>query len=225
MGTSSLSFVIPVLNEQDRLPHLLQDLRQRFPNSQLIVADGGSSDDSVKQAFGLCDQLLLSPPGRATQMNLGAQAATGDYLFFLHADSQLQIEEGELVAALGDKPEWGFCRVRLSGDGLALRIISWFINLRSTLTHVATGDQVLFVRRQLFENSHGFDSIPLMEDVAYCKRLRKIVSPKVFETPVITSSRRWREKGVLRTVLQMWALRFAYFCGVSPQRLWRFYYG
>ena len=225
MSASSLSFVIPVLNEQDRLSNLLQSLRQRFPDSEIIVVDGGSSDDSAQLAIGLCDQVLLTSAGRAAQMNLGAEVARGDYLLFLHADTQLQIDQEGLDVALRACPEWGFCRVRLSGDGLGLRIISWFINQRSRLTSVATGDQMLFVRHQVFERSGGFDPIPLMEDVAYSKRLRQIASPKVIATPVITSSRRWRERGLLRTVVQMWALRLAYFCGVSPARLWRYYYG
>ena len=99
------------------------------------------------------------------------------------------------------------------------------MNLRSRLTAVATGDQMLFLRRSEFERSGGFDNIPLMEDVAYCKRLRRLARPLVIQEPVLSSSRRWEQRGVVRTVLSMWGLRLAYVVGVSPARLWQYYYG
>ena len=120
---------------------------------------------------------------------------------------------------------WGFCRVRLSGGRRAFRIIEWFMNQRSRLTSVATGDQMLFLRRSLFEDSGGFDDIPLMEDVAYSKRLRRVARPLIIPQPVQSSSRRWEQRGVARTVLSMWGLRLAYAMGVSPRRLWEHYYG
>ena len=220
-----VSVVIPTLNEAANLPQLLQRLRTQWPAAELVVADGGSSDDTVALAEPLCDRLVQSKPGRANQMNAGVRAAGGDYLLFLHADSLPGIDETQLQEMLAESPSWGFCRVRLSGDGWAFRLISWSINRRSALTRVATGDQMLFVARNVFDEIDGFEEIPLMEDVALSKRLRRLAPPKIVETPVTTSSRRWRERGVLRTVMQMWALRLAYVCGVSPERLHRSYYG
>lgn len=220
-----VSFVIPVLDEAAVLPGLLAGLRRAFPRAELVVVDGGSVDGSARLAEPLCDRVLHSAPGRAAQMNAGARSARGDYLLFLHADSMPGITEDRLQAALADRPCWGFCRLRLAGEDWRFRVISRFINGRSRLTRIATGDQMLFVSRRLFDQSGGFDEIPLMEDVAYSKRLRRLAPPRILAEPVTTSSRRWRERGVARTVLQMWALRLAFFCGVSPQRLHRHYYG
>lgn len=219
------SFVIPVLNEAQALTALLPSLRQSFPGAEVLVVDGGSEDGSVKAAMPWCKQLLLSPRGRAHQMNLGARAARGDYLLFLHADTQPLFSASRLEDWMAGQPLWGFCRVRLSGAGWALRVIERAMNLRSRLTHVATGDQVLMVRRDWFLDQGAFAGIPLMEDVEACKRLRRVAAPRLFTGLAVTSSRQWEERGVLATVLRMWALRLAYWSGVSPTRLWRHYYG
>lgn len=222
--TAAVSFVIPVLNEREHVAALLRDLRARYPRSELIVVDGGSTDDTVAIALPLCDQLLLGERGRACQMNLGAQVASMPYIFFLHADSRPGVSAASLDDALAGEPAWGFCRVRLSGRQAYFRVIEWFMNQRSRLTAVATGDQMMFVQKAVFERTGGFEVIPLMEDVAYSKRLRSLAAPVILAEPVQTSSRRWEEGGVVRTVVRMWLLRLAYFCGVAPDRLWRHYY-
>ncbi len=219
------SFVIPVLNEERRVAPLLEDLRRRFPAAELLVVDGGSIDGTVKSAMPLADQLLLTSPGRAGQMNLGGHVARGDYIFFLHADSSISLDAGSLESVLTDDVEWGFCRVRLSGEAFSFRVIERCMNWRSRLTHIATGDQALFVCRDLFRRDGGFADIPLMEDVEYCKRLRKASPPLILQQPVTTSSRRWERRGILRTVLLMWWLRLAFVLGVPPARLHRAYYG
>lgn len=221
----AVTFVIPVLNEQAIIANLLRDLRERYPNSELIVVDGGSCDRTAAAAIPLCDQLLLSPPGRAGQMNLGARAASTPYLCFLHADSVPGVTAQALDACLAQNPLWGFCHVRLSGTRLCFRVIEWCMNQRSTLTQVATGDQMLFVQKAVFDRSGGFDEIPLMEDVAYCKRLRRLARAHIIATPVVTSSRRWEQGGVIATVVRMWMLRLAYVLGVAPGVLRRHYYG
>ena len=223
--STTVSFVIPVLNEQARIAGQLQNLREHYPESELIVVDGGSSDRTVAAALPLCTQLLIGEPGRAVQMNLGGRVATGDYLCFLHVDSFPGVSAPQLQAYLANRPQWGFCRVRLSSRRRIFRVIEWCMNVRSRATRVATGDQMLFLQREIFELNGGFDPIPLMEDVAYCKRLRALGRPLVIREPVLTSSRRWEERGVVMTVVTMWWLRLAYFIGVSPGRLWRHYYG
>ena len=220
-----VSFIIPVLDEQATVADLLIDLRQRYPDSQLIVVDGGSEDHTVAAALPLCDQLLLGERGRARQMNLGSWAAATPYLVFLHADTRPSVTTQQLQSYLGRRPQWGFCRVTLSGNRASFRIIEWCMNLRSRLTSVATGDQMFFVSRALFDRSGGFDDIPLMEDVAYSKRLRRMAKPLIIPEPVLTSCRRWEEGGVVSTVLRMWLLRLAYVLGVAPATLWRHYYG
>ena len=195
MTGPSLSFVIPVLNEVLRIGPLLAALERDFPAAQRIVVDGGSSDDTVAAAMAGATQLLLGEAGRAAQMNLGARVASGDYLLFLHADSQPQFAADALGRVLQLEPRWGFFPRRLDG------------------------------RRAVFLACGGFASIPLMEDVELSKRLRRQVRPLVPALVVETSARRWEQRGLLRTVLQMWGLRLAYALGVSPQRLWRIYYG
>ena len=222
---ASVAFIIPVLNEQDRIGRLLRQLRERYPEAELVVVDGGSKDLTVAAALPLCTRLLIGDPGRALQMNLGGMACNADYLCFLHADSLPGVSANRLQSYLKKAPQWGFCRVRLSGRRPAFRVIEWFMNQRSRLTAVATGDQMLFLHRSVFERTGGFDGIPLMEDVAYSKRLRRLARPLVIREPVLSSSRRWEQRGILRTVFSMWGLRLAYVAGVSPARLCRYYYG
>lgn len=221
----SLSFVIPVLNEAERIGELLAVLAGDFPDAQRIVVDGGSSDDTVAAAFPGATQLLLGEAGRAAQMNLGARAASGDYLLFLHADSRPRFAAEAMNRLLAVQPEWGFFPLRLDGSRPVYRLLERAISLRSRYSSIGTGDQMLFLRRDLFLACGGFASIPLMEDVELCKRLRRRSAPLVPELAVLTSSRRWEQRGVLATVLQMWGLRLAYALGVAPDRLRRIYYG
>jgi rSAM/selenodomain-associated transferase 2 len=220
-----VSFVIPVLNEQAGIAGLLEELGARFEDSERLVVDGGSVDQSVSVATPLSTRVLNSPAGRARQMNLGAASARGQYLLFLHADSRPSISSLELSGVLAANPPWGFFKIRLDGGHWMFRVIERAMNLRSRLTGVATGDQMLFVRRDVFLSNGGFADIPLMEDVEFCKRLRRESSPQVVSQPVLTSARRWEDRGTIRTVINMWLLRLAFFLGASPQRLWRHYYG
>jgi rSAM/selenodomain-associated transferase 2 len=187
------------------------------------VVDGGSTDGTIDLATPLCSRLIHSEPGRALQMNVGAAVASGSYIFFLHADSRPTITADELQRALDAKPQWGFFAVKLSGAHWMFRVVERAMNLRSAFTRVATGDQVIFVHRELFESSGGFADIPLMEDIELCKRLRQEGAPQRLAQPVETSSRRWEEGGIVSTVLRMWSLRLAYFLGVSPARLKAYY--
>ncbi|WOJ94339.1 TIGR04283 family arsenosugar biosynthesis glycosyltransferase [Congregibacter variabilis] len=220
-----MSFVIPALNEVSRLPVLLRQLRRDFADCELIVVDGGSSDGSVAAAMGLADCILLGEPGRALQMNLGAACAKGDWLAFLHADTQPDFDEATLRAALDDQLRWGFCHISLQGHSRGLPMVSAFMNQRSRLTNVATGDQLLFVQRELFREVEGFRRIPLMEDVDICKRLRSRGAGGLLNLQVLSSGRRWDERGLWATIMRMWVLRLAYWLGVSPRRLWAHYYG
>ncbi|MEP1594998.1 MAG: TIGR04283 family arsenosugar biosynthesis glycosyltransferase [Halieaceae bacterium] len=216
---------MPVLNESERIAVLLDSLSRAFPEAQTLVVDGGSEDDTVACALSAGSQLLMGERGRARQMNLGGQAAAGRYLFFLHADNQAPENPLEIERTLQADPEWGFAPVRLSGERLSLRVVEWSMNLRSRLTRVATGDQMLFVRADVFKALSGYADIPLMEDVEICKRLRRRSPPAILASAVETSSRRWESRGVIATIVQMWGLRLAYACGVSPKTLWRYYYG
>lgn len=214
-----------MLNEAANIAATLAWLSERFPAAQRIVVDGGSRDGSVAAALPLATQVLIGEAGRARQMDLGGRVARGQWLLFLHADTRPLFAEEQLRARLEPGAEWGFCRVELAGAGPGLRLVQAGINLRSRASGIGTGDQMLWVRRDLYLAQGGFARIPLMEDVELCRRLRRHCQPRVLPLRVSTSARRWRERGVLRTVLEMWALRLAYFLGVSPQRLWSIYYG
>ena len=217
------SFVIPVLNEAGNLGYTLAILKSRFPNSETIVVDGGSSDGTNEIAKRDCDIFLESSPGRATQMNLGASRAQGEVLFFLHADTVPDFSEAEFSDQLSLSTIWGFCRVKLSGEKIIYKVISSLINKRSEITYVSTGDQMIFIRRAVFDALGGYGNISLMEDIYLSKQLRVISKPQVMSLEVVTSSRRWEENGVIKTIALMWTLRAAYFCGVPPNFLKKYY--
>jgi rSAM/selenodomain-associated transferase 2 len=222
-----VTIVIPALEEAANLAGLLPDLRRRFPAAEVIVVDAGSADETAAVAARHGVRLLVAPRGRARQMNAGARAARGEVLLFLHADTRLP--DGALAAiaqALGD-PEvvGGRFDVRFDSARPVLRMVAWFMNRRSRLSGIATGDQALFVRRAVFEALGGFPDIPLMEDVELTRRLKRRGRLAALRARVITAARKWEREGALRTIVLMWALRLAYFVGVGPARLHRWYYG
>jgi len=221
----SLSIIMPVLNEATAIGAALQSLQPlRHAGHEVIVVDGGSSDDTVRLAEPLVDQVIESARGRARQMNAGAARARHDVLLFLHADTQLpSTAVADIDTALAKGHDWGRFDVRIEpGDGL-LRVIAWMMNLRSRLTGIATGDQAIFVRKQRFEAVGGYPDIGLMEDLALSDRLKRQGAPACLRSRVVTSSRRWSRHGRIRTVLTMWGLRLAYRLGAGPDTLTRFY--
>lgn len=219
-----LSLVIPVLDEAATLAASLASLQAWRGQAEIILVDGGSEDQSRAIAEPLVDKVLRSAPGRATQMNAGAAAAQGEYLLFLHCDTRLSIAPAELYTLLDQSPGWGFFSVSLSGNDWRLRLIEFGMNWRSRLTAIATGDQCLFLSRECWEHEGGFAAIPLMEDVELCKRLRRHCRPFRIAVPVVTSSRRWEQYGILKTVFTMWTLRWRYWLGADPAELARAYY-
>lgn len=225
MNEPHLSVIVPVLNEAAEIEVALAALVPlREAGVEVIVVDGGSRDDSVAVAAPWCDHCLSAPRGRARQMNRGAEVATGHWLLFLHIDTRLPADWHEWLTQL-TTPGWGFFPVQLSGRAWPLRLIERAMGWRSRLTRVATGDQALYVERSLYAAAGGFPDIPLMEDVAICKQLRQLGAPHIWHSPVRVSSRRWERDGIWRTTGLMWGLRLAYWLGVSPQRLHRWYYG
>ncbi len=217
-----ISIIIPVLNEQAQISRTLQGLQSlRHAGAEIIVVDGGSQDATCRLAEGGCDRVLLSPPGRALQMNRGARDAAGEVLLFLHADTLLPQDAVTILSLALEHPDahWGRFDVRLSGPGVGFSIIAFCMNLRSRLSGIATGDQAMFVRRELFNQLQGFAPLSLMEDIELSARLKKHSAPLCLKQQVITSSRRWEEKGIIRTVLRMWSLRLAYFFGSSSTSL------
>jgi rSAM/selenodomain-associated transferase 2 len=218
-----LSIIIPCLNEAEQIENCLrpmQSLRER--GHEIIVCDAGSTDNTRQLAGPLCDIVLQADKGRALQMNAGATLANGDVLCFLHADtlSPQQLDEHIFHALQQSHSVWGRFNIRLSGQHPAFRLIERMINLRSCLSGIASGDQGIFIYRSVFNRLGGYKAIALMEDIELSKRLRKISKPAcIKQITLTTSSRRWEEHGITRTVLLMWKLRLKYFLGSQPQQL------
>jgi len=218
-----LSIVIPVLNEAPGIGATLAGLALlRERGHEVIVADGGSEDRSREIAAQLADRVLHAPRGRARQMNAGAAVAGGDALLFLHADTRLPANADQFVCRSLQTHSWGRFDVAIEGRSALLPLIAAFMNARSRLTGIATGDQAIFVRRDAFP---GFPDIALMEDIAFSKAMKRRSPPACLREQAVTSGRRWEQRGVLRTVLLMWRLRFAYFLGAAPDELARRYAG
>jgi rSAM/selenodomain-associated transferase 2 len=218
-----LSIVMPVLNEASGIAAALEALAPlRARGAEVIVVDGGSRDRTPERAAPLADRVLAAPRGRAAQMNVGAAAARGDALLFLHADTRLPDNADALVRdALKGTRLWGRFDVRFAGG--ALPLVAAMMNLRSRATGIATGDQAMFVTRDAFARAGCFPAIALMEDVALSARLKRLSRPVCLAARVTTSPRRWQRNGTLRTVLLMWRLRLAFFLGADPALLARAY--
>ena len=220
-----LAVIMPVLNEAAEIEAALAALAvYRRRGVEVIVADGGSSDGTADLARPLADRVVSTASGRAMQMNAGAAQARGDVLLFLHADTLLPEDADRLIldGLAGSRRVWGRFDVRIDGGAL-LGLIAIMINTRSRLTAIATGDQAIFVTRAAFEAAGGFPAIALMEDVALSARLKRLSRPLALRARVITSPRRWRKHGTLRTMLLMWRLRLEYFLGADPAKLARAY--
>jgi len=223
-----LSIIVPVLNEATCIGAALAALGPlRRHGHEVIVVDGGSSDGTPEVARGGADQVLAAPQGRASQMNAGAHAASGEVFLFLHADTLLPagadraIEAG--LTATGRHRVWGRFDVHIEGASPMLPVVAWFMNLRSRASGIATGDQAMFVRREAFVRVSGFPPLALMEDVAMSTRLKRLSPPLCLREIVATSGRRWERHGVLRTIVLMAWLRLRFFFGAAPSRLARSY--
>ena len=220
----NISVIVPVLNEEKSIAATLQALAPLQPY-ETIVVDGGSQDRTPEIAAEFGVKVIPSERGRARQMNRGAREASGDVLLFLHADTRLPPTAfSDIAGAMGD-PRYvgGRFDVELDGKHWLLPLVGRLISYRSRLSKVATGDQALFVRREVFQRMGGFADIPLMEDIAFCRTLKRLGEVACLRSRVVTSARRWEVDGVWRTIFRMWTLKLLYLTGVSPARLKQFY--
>lgn len=224
-----ISIIVPVLNEATAIVSTLSSLQPlRAAGHEVIVVDGGSHDATLALATPWADQVIRAERGRARQMNAGADLACHEVLLFLHVDTQLPDNADQLIIeglrnSGRHPPQWGRFDVQLSGKHFLLRIIEHSMNQRSRLTGIATGDQAMFICRDLFQRVGGFPDIPLMEDITLSRLLKRHTLPLCLRQRVITSSRRWEQRGIVRTMLLMWRLRLAYALGADPQRLAQLY--
>ncbi|RMH31166.1 MAG: glycosyltransferase [Nitrospirae bacterium] len=227
----TIAVIIPTLNEAPTLQRLLPGVIA-LGFEEIVVVDGGSHDQTLARAASIFEQhayphgrCVPSARGRAVQMNTGAATCRSDILLFLHADTQLPVEAKSIIQrALRDPAAvGGRFDVRFEHDRGYAWLVSRMMNFRSRWTGIATGDQAIFVRRSVFERLGGFPEIPIMEDIEFSRRLKRMGRMCALREHVITSFRRWERQGPLRTILQMWALRFLYWAGCHPQTLTRFY--
>jgi rSAM/selenodomain-associated transferase 2 len=219
-----LTIVVPVLNEATLIAAALTALVPlRARGAEIIVVDSGSSDGTPALARPLADQVITAPRGRGAPLNAGAALGSGDALLFLHADTALPQDADRLIAAALMRRAWGRFDLQIAGRHVFLAVVARMINWRSWTTGVATGDQAIFVTREAFLAVGGFPDLPLMEDIAISRRLKRLCRPYCIGTPVVTSGRRWEHHGVLRTIVLMWRIRLAYYFGVEPTRLARHY--
>jgi rSAM/selenodomain-associated transferase 2 len=218
-----ISVIVPTLNEQAHLPATLRGVTLA-PGDELIVVDGGSTDQTVAIAQQFTSQVLHSRRGRAVQMNWGARHAHGDILLFLHADTLLPAAGLEAVRqALQDGAVGGAFRLAIMPPTPALRLVAWGTNLRARFGQLPYGDQALFMPRQVFETLGGYNEIPFMEDVRMVQALRQRGRLTILPLAVHTSGRRWQRDGVLYTTVRNTVLITLYFWGVSPEKLQRWY--
>lgn len=221
MNAPPISVVIPARNEAgvigDAVTRLLQAGFQ-----DLVVVDGGSGDATADHARSAGARVIAAPPGRAAQMNAGAAAARRENLLFLHADTRLPEGAAMRIIAALDQPQvaGGCFRLCFDRPHPVLAASAWFSRFDSYFT--TFGDQAFFVRRSAFEAIGGFPEQPLMEDVAFRRRLRRHGPFVKLSAEVVTSARRYR-RGVVRQQLLNGALLAAYALGARPQLLQRFY--
>jgi rSAM/selenodomain-associated transferase 2 len=226
-----IAVIIPTLNEEQALPDTLASVT-RLGFDEVLVVDGGSTDrtQAIVRSFNLPPPasrpaLLVSPTGRAKQMNAGAAASRSDVLLFLHADTRLPNDARQAIEEALEDPVCvgGRFDVRFERDAGLAWLIARLISLRSRWSGIATGDQALFVRRTTFERLGGFTDLPIMEDVDFARRIKREGRVAPLREHVVTSYRRWERCGAFQTIVLMWTLRFLYWIGVTPGRLYRFY--
>ncbi|KPK45486.1 MAG: hypothetical protein AMK74_03340 [Nitrospira bacterium SM23_35] len=220
-----ITVVMPVLNEEVVLNETLSSLHLS-DHEELIVVDGGSTDNTVSIAHTFTDKVYITKRGRGHQMNFGAAKADGDILLFLHADCILPREGFGLIrTVLQDKEiSAGAFDLSIVHPKLRFRIIEYGANLRSRMTSVPYGDQGLFMKQEVFEQSGGFPDIPIMEDIEISKRLKKAGKIVFVRPPIKTSPRRWLKEGPVFTTLRDWAIAVSFaFFKISPHRLIKYY--
>ena len=215
-----ISIIVPVFNEAPLIRPFLQHLRARAPEAEIVVVDGGSTDDTSAFSVGFCDQLVRSEANRAVQMNSGAHTARGDILWFVHVDAEVPCGCLEEIGRIMDDPEVaaGFFRIRLP-QNLVYRLTDSFAHYAGIALRMRCGDHGIFCRRTVFDNVGGFPEVPLMEDVEFFRMLRQrgrvICSPK----RIIVSPRRYETIGSVRLTLAYGLIAALYVFGVPLEKL------
>lgn len=223
--TSHISIIIPTLNEENNLDNLLSSL-QAYQNVEIIVADGGSTDKTVDITRNHTVQVVTSPAGRGIQQNEGAKTASGNILVFLHCDTMLPDDFPNMIYTILNQPETaaGAFRLKINAKGRGYRLIEWGVNIRTRLLSLPYGDQVLFVKKNIFDQAGGFPNLPLLEDIMLIRRLKRLGKIRITKASVNTSARRWQRLGMVKTTLINQIILAGYIIGIKPETLARLYY-
>ena len=217
-----ISVIIPTLNEEGHIGELLRQLEQ-VPDLEVIVSDGGSRDRTLAICRSLGIKTVSGPAGRGRQLNAGARAATGDILFFLHADSCPEERAFPEIRRAGHN--WGCCSLVFNENTLFFRLVAAASRRRAQFTSSCYGDQGIFCTRELSNRVGGYPEFPFLEDLAFSHRLRRREKARVLPARIVTSTRRFRQYGPGRTLLKMQMVKLLFFLGVPPARLLGFYQG
>ncbi len=221
---SLISIIIPTLNEEGNIGRTLSSLAG-VADIEVIVVDGGSMDNTVQKAVEAGTRVITTSPGRAVQMNRGAAAANGDILLFLHSDTLLPTGFADFIRAALLIPQTlaGAFTLRIAEEGPGLRVVEWLVRWRSFLFHMVYGDQALFLTADKFHAIGGFPEQPFMEDFEFVRQLRKKGRIVILPQVVITSGRKWQQRGVFTTTVINQVIILGYLLGVSPDRLRQWY--
>ncbi|MFB2838769.1 TIGR04283 family arsenosugar biosynthesis glycosyltransferase [Floridanema evergladense] len=224
MQKVKISIIIPVLNEGRNISKTVL-AAQNAVDVEVILVDGGSKDETVEIAKSLGVKVLISPRGRAIQMNAGAAIATGNILLFLHGDTILPANFELMIWEAIQKPEivGGAFELAIDAKVKGIRLVEMMVNLRSHFLSLPYGDQAIFVKAEIFNKNGGFPILPIMEDFVFIQQLRNTRKLAIINTPVITSGRRWQQLGIVKTTLINQLVILGYYLGVPPEKLATFY--
>ena len=224
---SHISIVIPVLNEEQNLKKQKEFLSHSIKQGhEVIIVDGGSCDTSIDVAKQISCNVVSTKPSRGHQLHIGALHSTNQVLLFLHADTLLPLDAAELIckSLKSTTKLWGRFNIKFSNPNYIFKLISWFMNLRSSTTGIVTGDHAMFIRRETYFKCGGFPDYVVMEDIAISKQLKILSGPVCLTEQVVTSSRKWEQQGVINTIVTMWKLRLLFYFGVPTEKLAKLYY-
>ena len=218
--TSAISIIIPTLNAADRIESTLASVITD-PGVEVLLVDGGSTDQTVDIAKSYGVSILCSTPGRARQMNVGAAAASGDIFIFLHGDTVLPDGFADMVRKTLVAPEVsaGAFRLSFSPANRAMALIAWGANLRSSLLQMPYGDQAIFVRKETFTDMGGFPEMMFLEDLELVRRLKRLGRVVTRPEAIITSPLRWQQHGILGNTMRNQFILIGFFLGVDVERL------